>query len=70
MQKLAESMPQALLLQFNEMSNDNKLTLMLSGYGHKYIPEWKDIYQSTAELIYSLYKLRSDFYDGIPFDNG
>ena len=68
--KLTNSMPHALASDFINLNNDDKAILMLSGYGHKYIQEWKDIYSNTANLIDSLYKRRSNAYDALPIDNG
>ena len=70
LEKLTRSMPQALASDFMDMSNEEKAILMLSGYGHNYIPEWKELYVNTANLIDSLYKLRSCAYDNLPIDNG
>ena len=69
-EKLIRSMPQALASDFISLSKEDKAILMLSGYGHKYVPEWNEIYVNTANLINSLYKLRSCAYDNLPIDNG
>ena len=63
-------MPHALATDFRNMSDEEKLVLMISGYGQKYIPEWREVYVNTANLIDSLYKLRSSAYDALPIDNG
>ena len=70
LEKLTRSMPQALASDFMDMSNEEKAILMLSGYGHNYIPEWKELYVNMVNLIDSLYKLRSCAYDNLPIDNG
>ena len=68
--KLIESMPNALAEQFTNMSKHEKLVLMFSGYGHRYVPEWHELYLNTANYVDSLYKLRSTAYDALPIDNG
>ena len=68
--KLLDSMPQALAADFRGMCKEEKAILMLSGYGHRYIQEWNNIYVNTANLVDSLYKLRSNNYDALPIDNG
>ena len=69
-EKLENSMPQALATDFRGLCKKEKAILMLSGYGHTYIREWKDVYMNTANLIDSLYKLRNSAYDELPIDNG
>ena len=63
-------MPQALASDFTSLSKENKAILMLSGYGHNYIPEWSEIYVNTANFIDRLYKLRHWAYENLPIDNG
>ena len=69
-EKLVSSMPCALSLEFYDMCNEEKATLMLSGYGKTYITEWRDLYLNTANYVDSLYKLRSNLYGTLPIDNG
>ena len=68
--KMVDSMPNALADQFGQMSKNEKLILMCSGFGHNYIREWKELYSCTASYVHCLYKLRSKSYDDLPIDNG
>ena len=69
-EKLVSSMPCALSLEFYDMCNEEKATLLLSGYGKTCITEWRDLYMNTANYVDSLYKLRSNLYGTLPIDNG
>ena len=60
---LREVMPQNMWTDFIRMPGSQKLKFLLSGLMcDEYMPEWKDIYLRTSDLIFELYRERALVY--------
>ena len=67
--ELYNVMPAAMRISFCELSNQEKLTFILSGLGCKsYIKDWQDIYLKASVFIHKVYRERARQYTA--FDIG
>ena len=57
------SMPESLKSDVLLLSNLERVNLMLSCYNETYVPEWIDLYRTTANFIHAMYVYRSEAYD-------
>ena len=61
--ELRRSMPTAMRNEYDQMSNQQKLTYLLSGLNSdKYVPEWQEVYYRISNLVFEIYKCRSAKY--------
>ena len=67
--ELYAAMPLAMRISFRELSNQEKLTFILSGLGcETYVREWNDIYHKACIFIHNVFRDRVNKYNA--FDIG
>ena len=64
--RLLQSMPTPMARDIMAIPDWNRIICMLSGYGPKYIPEWREIYINTLTFIVDIFERRAHLYKAIP----
>ena len=64
--KFKKSMPLVMSICFQGMSREEKLRFLLSPLLSSYIPEWRQVYEAIASMVYALYATRANLYDALP----
>ena len=60
--RLLRTMPTAMSESIQAISNDEKVRQIISCYGGSYIPDWNEIYTSTAQMVQKMYITRHALY--------
>ena len=60
MNNIRQNMPNAMKRDFFQISDENKVTCLFTGFGNRYIPEWQSLYEAVLYYVCGLYKLRGD----------
>ena len=55
-------MPGPMVIDFNTKYANVKATILLSGLGEKFVPEWENIYRKIVKFVVILYNSRAMAY--------
>ena len=62
-------MPRAMLVSFEHLTENERLTFLLSGLQSRSTIEWPNVYESIAQWVYGLYKTRKIKYELLEKEN-
>ena len=63
--RLKDTMPQAMWIHFNRLSDAGKISFFTSAFYCDFTPEWKHMYIEVAKWFYCIYKRRYELYEAL-----